>query len=48
MTGSSDLTLTPRTSVVFSHKVDDADVPVLLPRLSDWLRTDAAEFGTVH
>ncbi|KIK98843.1 hypothetical protein PAXRUDRAFT_627810 [Paxillus rubicundulus Ve08.2h10] len=38
---------TPQTATVFPNKISDPDVPIPLPRLSEWIRADAAR-GSVH
>lgn len=41
-------TLTPRTPTVFPQKAHDPDLPIPLPRLSEWIRADAARRVIVH
>jgi len=41
------LQLTPHTEV-FPRKVDDHDLPILLPRLSGWIRADAVRRTNIH
>jgi hypothetical protein len=41
------LQLTPHAEV-FPRKVDDHDVPIPLPRLSEWIRADAVRGIDVH
>ncbi|KIJ68980.1 hypothetical protein HYDPIDRAFT_172486 [Hydnomerulius pinastri MD-312] len=41
-------TLTPQTPTVFPKRIADPDLPIPLPRLSEWIRADAARGITVH
>jgi len=38
--GEYRLTLTPRTPTVFPPKIANPDLPIPLPRLSEWIRAD--------
>ncbi|KIJ16822.1 hypothetical protein PAXINDRAFT_131754 [Paxillus involutus ATCC 200175] len=39
---------TPRTATVFPNKISNPDLPIPLPRLSEWIRADAARGIIVH
>ncbi|KAF9227530.1 hypothetical protein BS17DRAFT_389792 [Gyrodon lividus] len=40
--------LTPQTLTIFPNKIVNPDLPIPLPRLSEWIRADAARGITVH
>ncbi|KAF8844580.1 hypothetical protein BDN67DRAFT_725131 [Paxillus ammoniavirescens] len=45
---SSNSISTPQTATAFPNKISNPDLPIPLPRLSEWIRADAARGVTVH
>ncbi|KAH7923514.1 hypothetical protein BV22DRAFT_1036217 [Leucogyrophana mollusca] len=45
---NSRSTLPPQTPTAFPPRIADPDLPIPLPRLSEWIRADAAKGITVH